>query len=123
MAGVKSNSVGGSPAYCCAALLESAERIRGAPKPVVSISNGRRLGGGGGGAFMGFVQRKNLDSSGDSRFHSRMDRAILDRTNILSSAQGKYLFCNLRDPPVVYRDTHQRIQPEDQRIFHQKRGT
>ena len=123
MAGVKSNSVGGSPADRRAALLEYAERIRGATQRMVSLSNGCRLGSGRGSAFMGFVQRKIVGSPGDSRFHGPMDRAILGRTNILSSAQGKYLFCNHPDSPVVHRDIHQRIQQEDQRIFDQKRGT
>ena len=118
MAGVKSNSVGGSPADRRAALLDSTERIRGAPQLVVSIPDRGGLGGSGGGALMGFIQRKIVDSPGEPRIHGSVDRSILDRATLLSGAQAKHLFCNLRDRPVVHRDTHQCLQPEDQRIFH-----
>ena len=123
MAGVKSNSVGGGSADRRAALLEYAERIRGTPQLVVSIPDGCRLDSRGGAAAVGYIQRKIVDSTVNSCFHSLVDRSILDRATIFSSAQGKHLFCIDRDHPVVHCDTHQRIQPEDPRIFHQNRGT
>ena len=123
MAGVKPISVGGGPADCRAALLEYAERVRGTPQPVVSNHYGHRLGGHRSGAFVGFIQWKIVDASGNSRIHRFMDRPMLDRANLLSGTPGKRLFYIDRNRPVAHRDTHQRPQPEDQRISHKKRGT
>src|SRR5262245_6330110 len=109
MAGVKPISVGGSPADGRAALVEYAERVRGAPQPAVSLHNGRRLDGRGSHAFVGFIHWKNMDILGDSSLSISVDHSILDRANLLSSAEGKHRLCIDPHRPVVHPDTHQRI--------------
>ena len=78
MAGVKSISVGGSPADRRAALLEYAARVRGAPQSGIFLHDRYSLDYYGCGAFVGFIPRNDVDVLGNTGIHHTMDRPILD---------------------------------------------
>lgn len=123
MAGVKPISVGPGSVAGCPALVGRAERIWCPSQSAVFIHNGSRLGRCGERAPVGSVQRKTMDLPGDFRNRFPVVDRILGRTDIFRIAEGKLIICVDCIYFVVGSDVGQCLQPQDQRIFLQKRGT
>lgn len=105
MAGVKSFSMGGSPALRRPALVECTLRIRRASQPGVLVHNGSGLGRRGMRTAMEHLERQILGATCNSHFRIGVAGRILDRKVGFSVSKGQSILCTGRVLFIADRHT------------------